>query len=45
MTERSIHLPELGVQLPAFRLDVCMPGEALFQMEAKIFDLSGNWDG
>jgi hypothetical protein len=35
-----MHLPELDIQLPAFRLDVCMPGESLVQMEAKIFDLS-----
>jgi hypothetical protein len=23
-----MHLPELDIQLPAFRLDVCMPGES-----------------
>jgi hypothetical protein len=31
--------------LSAFRLDVIMLGETLVQMEAKIFDLGGDWDG
>jgi hypothetical protein len=31
-----MHLPELDIQFPAFRLDVFMPGESSVQMEAKI---------
>jgi hypothetical protein len=37
-----MHLPELDIQLSAFRLDVIMLGETLVQMEAKIFDLGGD---
>jgi hypothetical protein len=40
-----MRLPEHDIQLSAFRLDVSMPGEALVQMEAKITDLGGDWDG
>jgi hypothetical protein len=40
-----MHLPELDIQLSAFGLDVCMPGESLVQMKAKIFSLGGDWDG
>ena len=39
-----MHLPEFNVQLSAFRLDVGVPGEPLVQMEAKVCDLSGDWD-
>jgi hypothetical protein len=35
-----MHLPELDIQLLAFRLDVCIPGESV-----QIFDLGGDWDG
>jgi hypothetical protein len=40
-----MHLPELDIQLSAFRLDVCIPGKSLVKMKAKIFNLGGNWDG
>jgi hypothetical protein len=40
-----MHLPELDIQLSAFRSDVCMPGESLVQMKAKIFNFGGDWDG
>jgi hypothetical protein len=40
-----VHLPELDIQLLAFRSDVCMPGESLVQIKAKIFGLGGDWDG
>jgi hypothetical protein len=40
-----MHLPELDIQLSAFRSDVCKPGESLVQMKAKIFKLGGDWDG
>jgi hypothetical protein len=40
-----MHLPELDIQLSAFRSDVCMPGKPLVQMKAKIFNLGGDWDG
>jgi hypothetical protein len=39
-----MHLPELDIQLSAFSSDVCMPGESLAQMKAKIFNLGGDWD-
>ena len=40
-----MHLPELEIQLSAFRLDVCIPGESLVQVKAKIFNFGGDWDG
>ena len=40
-----MQLPELDIQLSAFRLDVCIPGELLVQVKAKIFDLGGDWNG
>ena len=42
-TEKPMHLPELDIQLSAFRSDVSMPGESLVQMKAKVFNLSGDW--
>jgi hypothetical protein len=38
-------LPDLDIQLSAFRLDVCIPDDSLVQMKAKIFNLGGDWDG
>ena len=40
-----MHLPKLDVQLSTFRLDVCVPSESKIQMEAKLFNLGGDWDG
>jgi len=40
-----MHLSKLDVQLFTFRLDVCVPSESLIQMEAKLFNLGGDWDG
>jgi hypothetical protein len=40
-----MHLPKLDIQLSAFCSDVCMPGESLVQMKAKIFNLGDDWDG
>jgi len=39
-----MQLPELDIQLSAFRFGVCIPGESLVQMRAKIFDLGGDWN-
>ena len=38
-------LPELDIQLSVFRLNVCIAGESLVQVKAKIFNLGGDWDG
>jgi len=40
-----MQLPELDIQLSAFRLNVCIPGEWLVQVEAKIFNLGGDCNG
>ena len=40
-----MQLPELDIQLSAFRLDVCIAGESLVHVKAKIFNISGDWDG
>ena len=40
-----MQLPELDIQLSAFRLNVCIPGESLFQVKAKIFNLGGDRNG
>jgi len=37
-----MQLSEIYIQLSAFRLDMCIPGEPLVQVKAKIFDLRGN---
>jgi len=38
-------MSELDIQLSAFRLNVCVQGESLVQVKAKIFNLGGDWDG
>jgi len=40
-----MQLSELDTQLSAFRLNVCIPGESLVQVRAKIFNLGGDWNG
>jgi len=40
-----MQLPELDIQLSAFRLNVCIRGESLVQVKAKIFNLGGDWNG
>ena len=42
--EKPMQLPELDIQLSAFRLDMCVPSESLVQVKAKIFDFGGDWN-